>query len=87
MSIESIKLNLLEWLVQIEDKNILTKLKKFRDEIELTQREKKSKKEMSTPVLSKNQIQRIEESKTQIRNGKFLSNKDADKIVSKWLRE
>ena len=41
----------------------------------------------ANPKLSKSQIDRIEESKAQIRNGKFLSNKEADKLVDKWLNE
>ena len=39
------------------------------------------------PKLSKAQTQRIEESKEQIKQGKFLTNEQADKLVDKWLKE
>ena len=39
------------------------------------------------PKLSKGQIQRINESKEQIRKGNFLTNAQADKLVDKWLNE
>ena len=39
------------------------------------------------PKLSKEQIQRIEESKEQILKGNFLTNAQADKLVDKWLNE
>ena len=39
------------------------------------------------PKLSKEQIQRIDESKEQIRKGNFLTNAQADKLVDKWLNE
>lgn len=37
--------------------------------------------------LSKEQIKRIDESKEQIRNGNFLTNDQADKLVNRWLNE
>ncbi len=39
------------------------------------------------PDLTEEQIQRIEESKEQIRKGNFLTNSQADKLVEKWLNE
>jgi len=39
------------------------------------------------PNLAPEQIQRIEESKQQIKQGNFLTNEQADKIVEKWLNE
>lgn len=42
---------------------------------------------LDEPILSKNQLERIAESKEQIKNGKFLSNKEADSLVDKWLNE
>lgn len=39
------------------------------------------------PTLSKHQIERIAESKEQIRSGKFLTNEQADSLVDKWLNE
>ncbi len=58
MSIESIKLSLLEWLAQIEDETILTQLKKIRDEVELAQYEKELKK----PFTEKELITRTKKS-------------------------
>lgn len=44
-----------------------------------------------TPVdqadLSEGQIQRINESKEQIRSGNYLTNNQADKLVERWLKE
>ncbi len=37
--------------------------------------------------LSKAQVQRINESKSQIAEGKFLTNSQADKLVDKWLKK
>ena len=39
------------------------------------------------PKLSKEQIQRIDESKKQIRQGNFLTNEQADKLIDRWLSE
>ena len=39
------------------------------------------------PKLSKAQILRIKESKEQIKQGKFLTNEQADKLVDRWLKE
>jgi hypothetical protein len=37
--------------------------------------------------LPKAQSQRIKESKEQIKQGDFLTNEQADKLVDKWLKE
>ncbi|MDB5014399.1 MAG: hypothetical protein JWQ25_2601 [Daejeonella sp.] len=42
---------------------------------------------LSEPELSDSQLKRIEESKEQINNGKFLTNEQADSLVDKWLNE
>ena len=39
------------------------------------------------PELSDNQLKRIDESKEQINNGKFLTNDQADSLVDRWLNE
>jgi hypothetical protein len=39
------------------------------------------------PKLSGNQVERIEESKDQIRSGQYLTNEQADSLVDKWLKE
>ena len=39
------------------------------------------------PKLSKVQSLRINESKQQIKQGKFLTNEQADKLVDRWLKE
>lgn len=39
------------------------------------------------PELSEEQINRLEESKIQIRKGNYLTNEQADKLVAKWLKE
>ena len=38
------------------------------------------------PKLSKIQIARIKESKEQIKQGKSLTNEQADKLVDRWLK-
>ncbi|MFZ4522762.1 MAG: hypothetical protein ACOYNC_13715 [Bacteroidales bacterium] len=40
-----------------------------------------------TPTLSSWQVDRIEMSKEQIKNGKTFSNHQADLLVEKWLSE
>ncbi|HCN82320.1 MAG TPA: hypothetical protein DIT07_01685 [Sphingobacteriaceae bacterium] len=42
---------------------------------------------LNEPLLSGSQIKRIEESKQQIQDGKFLTNEQADRLVDKWLNE
>lgn len=39
------------------------------------------------PQLSQEQLQRLEESKQQIKQGQFLTNEQADKLVEGWLNE
>jgi len=39
------------------------------------------------PKLSDSQLKRIDESKEQINNGKFLTNDQADSLVDRWLNE
>jgi len=41
----------------------------------------------SNPELTEWQIQRIEKSKEQIKNGKGISNSQADLLIEKWLNE
>lgn len=40
---------------------------------------------LSSPNLTKSQISRIDDSKNQIADGKYLENDEADKIADKWL--
>ncbi len=39
------------------------------------------------PKLSKAQLLRVKESKEQIKQGKFLTNEQADKLIDRWLKE
>ena len=39
------------------------------------------------PEISEEQLNRMEESKIQIRKGNYLTNEQADELVAKWLKE
>lgn len=80
MNIESIKLNLLEWLAQVDDKNILTQLKKFRDEIEVAQYEKELKK----PLTEKQLVARTKKSEEDFAKGRVKSLDQAIKVSRNW---
>jgi hypothetical protein len=80
MSIESVKLSLLEWLTQVEDKTIIVKLKKFRDEIELTQYERELKK----PLTQKELIARTKKSEEDFRKGRFKTLDSVIKESKNW---
>ncbi|MEO8087235.1 MAG: hypothetical protein ABI763_10470 [Bacteroidota bacterium] len=80
MNIESMKLNLLEWLAQADDKSILSKLKKFRDEIEITQYEKELKK----PLTGKELISRAKRSEADFRKGRVKSLDEVVKSSKIW---
>ncbi len=78
MSAQSIKTLLHESIENINDEDFLLAVKQILDRKYLP---------TDQPQLSKEQIQRIEESKQQIKQGNFLTNEQADKIVEKWLNE
>ena len=80
MNTESIKLNLLEWLAQVDDKNILTQLKKFRDEIEIAQYEKELKK----PLTEKELVARTKKSEDDFSKGRVKTLDEAIKISPSW---
>ena len=80
MNTESMKLSLLEWLAQVEDKSILTKLKKFRDEIEVSQYEKELKKSLTEKEI----ISRAKKSEEDFRRGRVKSLDEAIKASKTW---
>lgn len=75
---QNIKTLLHESIENINDEDFLIAVKQIIDRKYIPSDE---------PKLSKNQIERIEESKDQIRSGKFLTNEQADSLVNKWLNE
>lgn len=78
MSTQNIKALLYESIENINDEDFLLAVKQILDRRYLPS---------DQPELSKEQIQRIEESKQQIKQGKFLTNAQADQLVEKWLNE
>lgn len=78
MSAQNIKTLLHESIENINDEDFLLAVKQILDRKYLPS---------DQPKLSKEQIQPIEESKQQIKQGNFLTNEQADKIVEKWLNE
>jgi tRNA A22 N-methylase len=78
MGAQNIKTLLHESIENINDEDFLLAVKQILDRKYLPS---------DQPQLSKEQIQRIEESKQQIKQGNFLTNEQADKIVEKWLNE
>lgn len=78
MNEQSIKTLLHESIENINDEDFLLAVKQILD---------RKYSVTDQPQLSAGQINRIEESKQQIRNGNFLTNEQADKLVEKWLNE
>jgi len=78
MGAQNIKALLHESIENINDEDFLIAVKQILDRKYLP---------TDQPQLSKEQIQRIEGSKQQIKQGNFLTNEQADKIVEKWLNE
>lgn len=75
---QNIKTLLHESIENINDEDFLTAVKQIIDRKYIPSTE---------PELSETQIERIEESKEQIQNGRFLTNEQADSLVDKWLNE
>ena len=80
MDIQSVKLNLLEWLAQVEDKNILTKLKKYRDEIEVAQYEK----ELKQPFTVRELFSRTKKSEEDFKKGRVKTLNEVVKASKNW---
>lgn len=78
MSTQNIKALLYESIENINDEDFLLAVKQILDRKYLP---------VDQPNLAPEQIQRIEESKQQILEGNFLTNKQADQLVNKWLNE
>ena len=78
MKNQNIKTLLHESIENIDDEDFLIAVKDIIDRKYSTSIE---------PKLSDNQVERIEESKEQIRSGQYLSNEQADSLVDKWLKE
>lgn len=78
MKAQNIKTLLHESIENINDEDFLHAVKQILD---------RKYTPSDTPKLTKAQVKRIEESKEQIRKGKFLTNTEADKLVNKWLSE
>jgi hypothetical protein len=75
---QNIKTLLHESIENINDKDFLIAIKQILD---------RKYTPSDNPKLTKAQNKRIGESKEQIRNGNFLTNAQADKLVDKWLNE
>jgi hypothetical protein len=78
MKSQNIKSLLHESIENINDEDFLLAMKQIIDRKYTTS---------AQPLLTKEQIERIEESKEQIRKGDFLTNSEADKLVERWLNE
>jgi len=78
MGTDELKRHLHEGIENIDDNEFLNTIK------ELIDRKYSS---TEAPKLSEWQIKRIEESRKQIDQGDFLTNKEVDKIIDKWLKE
>ena len=78
MSTQNIKTLLHESIENINDEDFLLAVKQILD---------RKYSPSDQPQLSAAQIERIEESKEQIRQGNFLTNEQADKLIERWLNE
>ncbi|NOU47366.1 MAG: hypothetical protein HOO86_09915 [Bacteroidales bacterium] len=78
MSTQELRMVLHESIENIDDDDFLLAVKQIID---------RKYSSAAIPMLSKEQINRIEESHEQIKLGKSFSNHDADLLVEKWLSE
>ena len=78
MSTDDLKKRLHEGIENIDDNEFLNTIKELIDHKYSASEE---------PELSDWQLKRIRESEKQISQGDFLTNKEADQIIDKWLKE
>ena len=78
MSTDDLKKRLHEGIENIDDNEFLNTIKELIDHKYSASEE---------PELSNWQLKRIRESEKQINQGDFLTNKEADQIIDKWLKE
>lgn len=78
MGTQNIKSLLHESIENIDDEDFLLAVKQILDRKYVIS---------DQPKLSAEQIQRIEESKTQIKQGNFFTAEQADAQVDRWLNE
>ena len=78
MNTQEIKSLLHESIENIDDTEVLLIVKQILD---------RKYTSTSNPPLADWQIERIEESKEQLKDGKFISNSKADLLVERWLNE
>lgn len=74
-SIESTKVELIQWLTTLEDKSILIKLKEFQESV-------MSSKEY---VLNEEENIAVEEGLSEYESGKIHPHEDVKKLYEKWL--
>ena len=78
MSTEEIKSQLHEGIENIDDNEFLLAIKELID---------RKYNPLDFTELSELQMERIKDSESQIENGEFFTNEQADKIIDKWLEE
>lgn len=79
MDIQTRKLNLISYLTQIQDEEILKKIE------DLVKRKKATKEGVDVkPFTQKELIRRIEKSEKEFKNGNFKTQEELEKLVEKW---
>ncbi|MDX2002953.1 MAG: hypothetical protein SFW35_11005 [Chitinophagales bacterium] len=78
MTIEKIKQLLHEGIENIDDKDFLLMIQEIVEHKHISYKE---------PILSMEQLKRIQQGKDDFKKGIFITNEDADRLIDQWLKE
>lgn len=79
MDLQTRKLNLISYLAQIQDENILNEIENY-----ILKRNKEESESQFKPFTIDEFINRIEESEQDFKNGKFKTQAELEKISENW---
>lgn len=79
MDLQTRKLNLISYLAQIQDENILNEIENY-----ILKSKKKDNESEFKPFIIDEFINRIEESEQDFKNGKFQTQPELEKISENW---
>ncbi len=87
MSKDAIKVELIKWLTNVEDEQLLLKLKAAKDDIVYVE-ESKSKiigyRPNNTPVIKSDFLSSIQQAENQIKNGEHISLEQLEIEIENW---
>lgn len=79
MDLQTRKLNLISYLAQIQDENVLSKIENY-----ILKRKTQDNEPELKPFTTEKFINRIEKSEQDFKNGKFKTQEELEKISENW---